>query len=338
MRQTKLTVLRRHGWQNLPYDGMPKSRSAVAGLLLCCNLAVAAEIPDWAYPVDGPEVPSTLPASQLRYVPDSVRAFTVDQLAAISGPVCDWHPDGHPSMPVIVSRGRPPAVFACAYCHLPNGAGRPENASLAGLSPAYIREQLLAFQRGDRPGSEPKRAPQTLMEALAKSLTAGEAAAAADYFSSLKPESFVTVIETGTVPRTVVAGWMLARSPAGGTEPIRHRIVELADDSTRFENRDSRTPYVAYVPAGSLARGLALVSTGGGKTVICAICHGPGLKGLADVPRLAGRSPDFLFRQLHDIRSGTRTGKSVELMKAVVAPLNDDDMLVIAAYLASLKP
>ena len=36
-------------------------------------------------------------------------------------------------MPTIVAAGRKPAVFACAYCHQPNGVGRPENANLTGL-------------------------------------------------------------------------------------------------------------------------------------------------------------------------------------------------------------
>ena len=29
--------------------------------------------------------------------------------------------------------GRPPGTFACGYCHLPSGQGRPENAALAGF-------------------------------------------------------------------------------------------------------------------------------------------------------------------------------------------------------------
>jgi cytochrome c553 len=59
------------------------------------------------------------------------------------------------------------------------------------------------------------------------------------------------------------------------------------------------------------------------------------LKGLADVPRIAGRSPSYLFRQLYDLRGATRTGAASELMKPVVANLTDADMVAIAAYLAS---
>ncbi len=34
----------------------------------------------------------------------------------------------------------------------------------------------------------------------------------------------------------------------------------------------------------------------------CAICHGEGLKGLGEVPSLAGRDPMYLTRQLMDIK------------------------------------
>lgn len=239
-------------------------------------------------------------------------------------------------MPGIVARSRQPRVYACAYCHLPNGAGRPENADLAGLSASYLKAQIAAFRADQRVGSEPKRAPQTNMIALAKELTESEIDEAATYFASLAPVSFVKVVETATVPRTVEAGWMLRKAPGTSTEPIGNRIVELAVDLNRFENRDSRAPYIAYVPPGSLARGAALVASGGsGRTLPCAPCHGTDLNGLADVPRIAGRSPSYLFRQLYDLRGAKRTGAASALMQPVVAKLSDADMVAIAAYLAN---
>jgi cytochrome c553 len=240
-------------------------------------------------------------------------------------------------MPGIVGRSREPRVYACAYCHLPNGAGRPENANLAGLSAGYIKAQLIAFRDGKRTGSEPRRAPQNNMIAIARALTDSELEASANYFAALPPVSFLKVVESATAPRTVVDGWMLRKAPGSGTEPIGNRIVELAEDVQRFEHRDSRTPYVAYVPTGSLSRGADLVTTGSaGRTLPCAACHGADLKGLADVPRIAGRSPSYLFRQLYDLRGGTRHGGAAELMKPVVANLTDADMVAIAAYLANI--
>jgi cytochrome c553 len=77
---------------------------------------------------------------------------------------------------------------------------------------------------------------------------------------------------------------------------------------------------------------------GGGKTTQCAVCHGPDLTGMGPVPGLAGRSPSYMVRQLYDMQEGTRKGLWTSLMKPVVAKLDNDDMIAIAAYLASRKP
>ena len=68
----------------------------------------------------------------------------------------DWHPEDHGPMPDIVSKGRQ-AVRACGFCHLPNGRGRPENASPAGLSASYITQQMEDFKNGLRRSSDPRK-------------------------------------------------------------------------------------------------------------------------------------------------------------------------------------
>jgi cytochrome c553 len=55
------------------------------------------------------------------------------------------------------------------------------------------------------------------------------------------------------------------------------------------------------------------------------------------MPRIAGRSPSYVMRQLYDIRAGKRGGGAV-LRSAVVAHLTDDDLVAISAYVASLSP
>lgn len=308
-------------------------------MLAFATSSTATEIPSWAFTVNPPPGARVPDDGRAIQVPDSAITFTRAQITNLAGPVPDWHPDEHPAMPDIVARGRAPEVLACAYCHLPNGAGRPENASLAGLPVNYIKEQLLAFRHGDRPGSEPKRLPQTLMIAGAHALTEAETEAAAAYFAALKPASFVQVIEAVTIPKTMISGWVLTPAPGGGTEPIGNRIIEMPEDFERFENRDSRTPYHAYVPVGSIQRGARLVTTvRDGAAQSCVTCHGLELKGLGDIPRLAGRSPSFLMRQLVDLRNGTRKGGASELMKAVVANLSDADLVALVAYLASREP
>jgi cytochrome c553 len=55
-------------------------------------------------------------------------------------------------------------------------------------------------------------------------------------------------------------------------------------------------------------------------------------------PPIAGRSPSYVVRQLYDIQNGARIGVATQLMKQTVANLTVDDMLSIAAYLATLTP
>jgi cytochrome c553 len=75
-----------------------------------------------------------------------------------------------------------------------------------------------------------------------------------------------------------------------------------------------------------------------GKTTPCAVCHGEGLRGLGEVPRLAGLQPLYVARQLFDIQYGSSAGKAAALMKPVVANLSEDDVIAISSYLGSLSP
>jgi cytochrome c553 len=297
----------------------------------------ADALPVWAYPVNPPGLKPASDDGSLKHVPNSAAAFTLTQIRDLFSPP-DWHPDNHPAMPDVVGRGNKPGQFACGYCHLPNGLGRPENSSLAGLPAAYIAQQVEDFRSGARKSSEPASLPINLMVAVAKLVGGEDAKIAAEYFASLKPAPWIRVVETETVPRTKVGGWMLIADDSGGTEPIGQRIIEMPEDLERTELRDSASGFIAYVPVGSLRKGEALITNGAGKTTPCAICHGAELRGLGPVPALAGRSPSYIVRQLFDIQHGVRNGQWAELMKSVVAGLSEEDMVAIAAYTASLAP
>jgi cytochrome c553 len=298
--------------------------------------AVGADDPlAWAYPVNPPGLKGRSEDGVPRHVPDSTAAYTVTQLRdGFLAPV--WHPGDHPTLPPIVAQGRKPDVMACGFCHRADGPGGPENACLTGLPAAYIVQQMADYKSGLRKTAVRKRNVD-LMITLSATTSDAEIAEAAAYFSALKPKSNIRVIETNTVPKTYVAGWFLAAAESGEKEPIGQRIIEVPEDVEQFENRDARSRFIAYVPPGSLARGSTLINTGGaGKTIQCAICHGLGLKGLANVPPIAGRSPSYVVRQLNDIKTGARNGVATQLMKATVANLAVEDMVAIAAYLASL--
>jgi cytochrome c553 len=293
--------------------------------------------PPWAFAVNAPGVRPATGDGTPKHLPGSTMAYTQAQIVDLFG-VPDWYPDDHPPMPEPVAHGRKPDANACGFCHLPNGLGRPENASLAGLPAAYIAQQVADFRSGRRKSSESRSLPVSLMIATAKGATDADVQAAAEYFSALKPRPWIKVVEAAEVPRSQVQGWMLVASADGGREPIGQRIIEMPEDLTRTELRDSKSGFVAYVPVGSIARGEQLVTTGGGKTTQCGICHGPDLRGLGLVPALAGRSPSYIVRQLYDLQHGARTGLWSPLMTGVVAGLSEDDMVAIAAYTASRNP
>jgi cytochrome c553 len=300
--------------------------------------AHAQESPSWAYPVNPPDFKLPPDAGTLRHVPDSDQRFSTPQVRdRFFAP--DWHPLNHPPMPAIVSVGRKPDVSACGFCHRAEGTGGPENASLAGLPATYILQQIADYKTGTRSTAVPNRAPQTLMISGAKAVSDDEALAAAAYFSALKPRRSIRIVESETAPKTFVAGWFLARIDSTETEPIGQRIIEVPDQLDQFESRDSHATFIAYVAPGTLARGKALVTGQNlAKAPECAKCHGANLRGLEAVPSIAGRSPTYIFRQLHEIKTGVRFGARVKPMLETVANLDQNDMISISAYLASLEP
>jgi cytochrome c553 len=293
--------------------------------------------PEWAYQITPPSFKAPPDDGVPRHVPNSSATYTVTQLRdRFIAPV--WHPEDHPPLPPIVAQGRKPDVFACGFCHRADGPGGPENSALAGLPAAYIVQQMNDYKSGARRTAVPKRNVD-LMIGLAKAATDEEIAAAAAYFSALKRRKTIEVVETDTVPKTFIMANHYAPLPSGEKEAIGQRIVEVPEVLEQFVNRDTYARFIAYVPVGSVARGEALVRTGGaGKTLACVTCHGPDLKGVGQIPSIAGRSTNYVVRQLYDIQHGFRAGALAGLMKDVVIKLQEEDMIAIAAYLATQAP
>jgi cytochrome c553 len=222
--------------------------------------------------------------------------------------------------------------MACGSCHLMSGQGHPESADIAGMPAEYLIRQMAYYKAGTRKDD-------ARMGPIAQAVSEDDVRQAAEYFAALKPTVWVKVVETATPPRTFIAtaGRHRQLHPDGGTEPIGRRILEIPADPFRTEIRDPHSGFIAYVPPGSIARGESLVKGGPpGKTVQCAICHGEGLKGLGEVPRLAGLQPLYVARQLFDMQYGSSAGKAAALMKGVVKSLSEDDIIAISAYVASL--
>ena len=242
-------------------------------------------------------------------------------------------------MPDIVARGKQAdGVRACALCHYPNGQGKMENGGVAGLPVAYFQQQLADFKSGARRSADPRKANTNEMAQIARKLTDEEARAAAEYFASMTWRKWVRVVESDQVPRVRATTNGLFLPVAGAPhEPLGQRIIEMPEQPESTElARDPRAGFVAYVPIGSIARGEALVTTGGdGRTTRCTLCHGADLKGTAAVPGIAGRSASYIVRQLHDMQQGTRQTKT---MNEVVEKLTVEDMVNITAYVSSREP
>jgi cytochrome c553 len=297
------------------------------------------EPPLWSYPLNtgGPPKPTPDDGS-LKRVPGSSAALTQTQILNRFSPA-DWHPEGHPVTPESVAHGRAPNLFACGYCHYPNGQGRSENSSLAGLPAPYIVEQIAAMRDGLRKSSQPAMLAQSSMQKVAAQASAGEVAEAAAYFASLTYKPWIRVVETDTVPRPEIHGVSAyAAANDGSKEPIGDRIVEVPEDAARTDVRDDASGFVAFVPVGSIARGKALASTALGERQPCTTCHGETLRGSELAPPLAGRSPSYLYRQLFDIQAGARSGPNIDQMKREVAALTPGEMRDLVASIASQAP
>src|SRR5688572_11915592 len=312
--------------------------------------------PAWAYAIPIPPAPAaattpTVPPGAtpapapppadptIRSLPGTDRTFTRAQISDAFGPA-DWYPNDHPQMPDIVAKGRRPEIRACGLCHMPNGKGRPENASVSGLPVSYFIQQMHDFKNDLRKSAEPRKGNTNVMIAIAKAMTEEEIRQAAEYFGAIKWNSrYIRVVEANTVPKTRVQGGvhLVLEGAQAGTEPIGQRIIESPEHTEHFEIlRDPRDGFVAYVPVGSIKKGEALVRTGGnGKTTACGVCHGADLQGLGPVPAIAGRSPSYIVRQMYDMQQGARRGVWADLMKPVVEKLTSEDLVNIAAYTAS---
>jgi cytochrome c553 len=294
--------------------------------------------PAWAYPQAASDYKPPLDDGRVRHVANSSAGWTLTQLRDFFF-APDWHPEEHPQMPQVVARGRKPGVYACGFCHRADGAGGPENASLAGLPEGYITQQLADFRSGARRSSLPERLPGKIMTSIAQAATEEEIEKAAAYFSSVKPRKLISVTEASEVPKTYIAAWFFARLNGQEKEPIAGRIIEMPKDVEQFESRDTHSEFIAYVPVGSIAKGEALATTGSaGKTIPCGKCHGPDLRGLGPVPSICGRSPSYVVRQLYDMQHGARAGAASALMTGVVDKLSEEDFVSLAAYAATLQP
>jgi cytochrome c553 len=85
-----------------------------------------------------------------------------------------------------------------------------------------------------------------------------------------------------------------------------------------------------YADAGDITEGKRLAGSS------CAACHGAnGISSSSDVPNLAGQRAAYLYLELRAYQAGVRSDSA---MHNAVKFLNDDALVKVAAYYASLEP
>ena len=122
----------------------------------------------------------------------------------------------------LAQRGRwSDGIPACAQCHGPDGLGVGEHfPALAGLSAAYMQQQIGAWQAGKRPPG-----PLQLMFTVAQKLTPADITAVAAYYAQLHgggaaagaPASAAVAAAAAAAPAPVSAAAPRTPSPATAT-------------------------------------------------------------------------------------------------------------------------
>lgn len=243
-----------------------------ASLLATGALRAAGGPAAWAYAIP-PEAPTpgagapaapaaaATPDPSMKQIPGSTLSFTRAQIANGFGPA-DWFPGDHPTMPDIVAHGKSPNVRACGLCHYPDGKGHQENVGIAGLPVSYFIQQMNDYRNDLHQSAEPRKANTNAMIMIAKGLTPEEIQQAADYFGAMKWTPWIRVVETKTVPKVESEGGIWVPVKDSPMDPIGVRIIETPENVERTTRlRDPRSPFIAYVPVGSVKKGEALVTT-----------------------------------------------------------------------------
>jgi cytochrome c553 len=112
-------------------------------------------------------------------------------------------------------------------------------------------------------------------------------------------------------------------------------VRNLTDDNIR----DLGAYYAALPPPPALATKSEIAIDTGKVTGLltsrhCDSCHKPDFAGQGESARLAGQRPEYLKKALIDFRTGVRRGRGMGAMIEVSVTLHEQEIDMIAAYLA----
>ncbi len=76
------------------------------------------------------------------------------------------------------------------------------------------------------------------------------------------------------------------------------------------------------------------------KTRTCFTCHGADGKTpiLPQYPKIAGQNPEYVLQQMKDIKDGTRANGLSAAMKGIMHLVSDEEMKILADYVATMEP
>src|SRR3954469_18363970 len=207
----------------------------------------------WAYPIGPQGLKNPAPDTVFTATgADSSHKNPLRQITDPFGPP-DWFPKEHAEMPQIVAHGEKPHVTACILCHLPNGNGHPESASVSGLTVDYIIEQMHAFRDGTRQNI---RGPN--MIEMAYAISEKDLREAAEYFAKIprSQQKWIRVVEAAKAPANHIgAGGARFFDKGSETVAIAPDMIYEVAEGEEVELRNDHVGFIDYVPMGSLAKG-----------------------------------------------------------------------------------
>jgi len=307
--------------------------------------------------------PST--RSFLIYAAIAGAAIASNGPGAVAQPVATQPGDGLRTLnasPTDIADGKRLAEMNCASCHGVDGvsvtSGIPH---LAGQRPAYLYNELKAYQSGNR--------GDTVMNNITKFLSDDALVKVAAYFAGLDPAPALAAATGPAKLDPVQAGKTLAAAACAGCHGSagvtqipaipslvgldpKYLVEAMKAYKTGLRSNDTMKAMLASVgePAmDNLALFYALQTPTAAKTRVsgdkaagkeaaanCAGCHGDeGVSGSPATPSLAGQDAQYVVTALQAYKGGSRSDAT---MKAMVGSLDDNAMTNLAAYYASLEP
>lgn len=113
-------------------------------------------------------------------------------------------------------------------------------------------------------------------------------------------------------------------------------ILNLSDE----DMQDIAAYYAAQTPAAPPGTSSTETTEVGDRLVKqhhCSSCHTPALMGQKHIPRLAGQQKEYLLKQLRGFKAQTAADLDGS-MTTSAQPLTEEDIEMLADYLAHLKP